>query len=109
MTFEAFGVKASFELEHSWEIPRTLEEDKGPEGWGPLSLGGQFCKPPAVHTENKQTGTEGTLGMQGFWTTPSQQLLDRAFPWVPSSRLPHQKQHSTWTQIFCFLPNSVTL
>ena len=90
MTFEAFGIKAFFELEHSREIPRTLEEDKWPEGSGPLSLGGQFCKPPAVYTENKQTDTEGTLGMCGFWTTPSQQLLDRAFPWAPSSRLPHQ-------------------
>lgn len=86
MTLKAFGVKASFELERSREIPRTLEEDKGPEGSGPLSLGGHILQAPCcAHWENKQIDTEGTLGLQGFWTTSSQPWLGCAFPWAPSS------------------------
>ena len=44
MTFEAFKVNSSFELEHPREIPRTVEGDKWPEDSGPLSRGEQILQ-----------------------------------------------------------------
>ena len=110
MTFKAFGVKASFELEHSREIPRTLEE-QGARGLRSLWPGGHILQAPCcahwgkisrlTQREHRACRASGPRHLSSGWAVPFHGLLPLHFP--------GKQQKSTWPQSFWFLPNSVTL
>lgn len=112
MTFEAFKVKASFELEHPREIPRTVEGDKWPEDSGPLSLGEHILQAPYcaywkyTNQHRRDTGHTGLLDHNISAATglylPMASLLSTS-PSNNSIKLGPKSSGSCLTQSLCVL------
>lgn len=107
MTFEAFKVKASFELEYPREIPRTVKEDQSTEGvlyrWVTV-----LCKPPVAHIKNGKTKSDLTLSRasrHSFSATTELGISVSSFlsfsPSSKSSHLSPKSSGSRLTQSLC--------